>query len=74
MSAIEYLLRVRPVPDGSYSASIRRLAGTAHPEVRAVLGPVAFGHGQTAPAAMLAAICASRVETVPAPREVTHGI
>jgi hypothetical protein len=60
----EYLLRVKPASDGGFSASIRRFAGTAHPEVRAVVGPVAFGHGATEPAAMLAAIANARLPEV----------
>jgi hypothetical protein len=56
MSPSEYLLRIRPTPDGEYVASIRQLAGAAHPEVRAVVGPVSLGHGSTVPAAMVSAI------------------
>jgi hypothetical protein len=55
-SAGEYLLRIRPTPDGDFVASLRQLAGAAHPEVRAVVGPVSLGHGATVPAAMVSAI------------------
>jgi hypothetical protein len=52
----EYLLRIRPTPDGEYVASLRQMVGAAHPEVRAVVGPVSLGHGATVPAAMVSAI------------------
>lgn len=63
MSAIsaEYLLRVKPVAAGGYTATIRQFVGTQHPEVRAVLGPVSSGKGETVPAAMLAAICQAQL-------------
>lgn len=67
----EYLLRVKPRPSGGYEATIRRIAGTAHPEVRAVIGTVSRGEGATEPAAMLAAICSARIgETSQRVREV----
>lgn len=57
MTACEYLLRVKPLEDGQgYSASIRQLAGTAHPEVRAVVGVVSYGQGANESAAMVAAV------------------
>lgn len=69
----EYLLRVRPAETG-FSCSLRQLAGTAHPEVRAVLGPVSRGVGATAPAAMLAAIADAHIGHVSGVREVPrHG-
>lgn len=69
MSAIEYLMRVRPAPDGSFTASLRQFAPTGHPEVRAVIGPVVEGQGANAQAAMVSAIANAHVETVEAPRE-----
>jgi ADP-ribosylglycohydrolase len=69
MSAIEYLLRVRPHADGSFEASIRQFAATSHPEVRAVLGPVSRGAGANPSAAMVAAIAEAHIETVAVPRE-----
>jgi hypothetical protein len=69
MSAIEYLLRVRPHADGSFEASIRQFAATSHPEVRAVIGPVSHGHGANVSAAMVAAVAAAHIETVAVPRD-----
>jgi len=60
----EYLIRVRAT-DGGYTASIRQFAKTSHPEVRAVTGPVHYGEGKTEPAAILAAIAASRLPEIP---------
>jgi hypothetical protein len=66
----EYLLRVRTTDDG-YSASCRQCAGTAHPEVRATLGPVSWGQGATAAAAMVSAIAEHHISQI---REVpSHG-
>lgn len=62
MSAIEYLLRVKPGPNGQgFSASVRQLSGCAHPEVRAVLGPVSHGRGATEHAAMVSAVAEMRL-------------
>jgi hypothetical protein len=73
VSTTEYLVRVRPCGQG-FSASIRQLSGCAHPEVRAVLGPVSHGQGRTEPAAMLSAICSARIGDSVAFREVSrHG-
>lgn len=70
MSAIEYLVRVKPSDDGaSFTASLRQFAATSHPEVRAVVGPVAYGQGANAPAAMVSAIAAAHIGTVHVPRE-----
>jgi hypothetical protein len=64
----EYLIRVRATDDG-YSATCRQFAGCAHPEVRATLGPVSWGQGATAAAAMVSAIAehhiSSQVREVP---------
>lgn len=67
---MEYLLRVKPGQDG-YAASCRQVVGAAHPEVRAVIGPVALGRGATEMAAMLAAMAQLRIGTV---NEVHRGI
>lgn len=70
---VEYILRVKPLPSG-YAASCSRLAGTAHPDVRAVIGQVGHGQGETEPAAMLAAIVDARIGVVPSTvREVSNG-
>jgi hypothetical protein len=55
MNPGEFLIRVRPTPDGQYVASIRQMAGT-HPEARAGIGPISLGHGATVPAAMVSAV------------------
>ena len=68
MSHTEFLMRVKPLREGGFRASIRQFAQTTHPEVRAVVGPVAYGEASTAPAAMLAAICAARLPEVPEPQ------
>lgn len=68
----EFLLRVKSLPDGGFTASIRQFAGAQHPEVRAVLGPVSHGQGRTEAAAMLSAICASRLGEPVAVREVAR--
>jgi hypothetical protein len=62
----EYLLRVKPSSSGGFAASIRQFAPSSHPEVRAVCGPVSHGRGETAPAAMLAAVIAARLPEFPA--------
>lgn len=64
MSAIEYLMRVRPDGEG-FTASIRQFSPTSHPEVRCVIGPVSHGEGANASAAMVAAIAAAHIECVP---------
>ena len=64
MSAIEYLIRVKPHGD-AFKASIRQFAPTGHPEVRAVVGPVSYGEGANAPAAIVAAIAAAHLPLVP---------
>jgi hypothetical protein len=56
----EYLLRVKPSSSGG------QFAPSSHPEVRAVCGPVSHGRGETAPAAMLAAVIAARLPEFPA--------
>ncbi len=61
MSHHEYLLRVRPAREGGYYASVRQLQGAAHPEVRAVVGHVGFGRGETEMAAALAALAQHRL-------------
>lgn len=60
----EFLLRVKPLASGGFTASIRQFAGTAHPDVRAVLGPVAYGSGANEAAAMVAAIAAAHIPSV----------
>lgn len=71
MSAIEYLMRVKPSADGaSFTASIRQFAATSHPEVRAVVGPVSHGQGANANAAMVMALANAHIATVAAsPRD-----
>jgi hypothetical protein len=71
MSAIEYLMRVRPAPNG-FSATLRQFAQTSHPEVRAVIGPIATGSGATAPAAMVAAVVAAHLPELPAAVRESH--
>lgn len=66
----EFLLRVRPADGGGFSASLRQFAGTAHPEVRAVLGVVSMGRGANEAAAMVAAISNAQLLDV---REVQRG-
>jgi hypothetical protein len=57
MKPCEYLVRVRLDPNGrEYTATIRQFAGSQHPEVRAVIGPVSLGHGATVPAAIVSAV------------------
>lgn len=65
MSAIEYLMRVRPSSDGSFTASLRQFAQTSHPEVRAVIGPVVEGQGANAQAAMVSAVANAHIQCVP---------
>lgn len=67
----EFLLRVKPLTSGGYSASCRQFAGASHPDVRCVIGVVARGEGQTELAAMIAALTDMRLGQV---REVpSHG-
>jgi hypothetical protein len=66
----EYVLRVRPSTGGGFAATFRQLCGTSHPEVRAVLGAVATGHGANEAAAMVAAIANARIVDVPEVRRV----
>lgn len=61
----EYLIRVQPHGD-AFVATLRQFHATAHPEVRAVVGPVARGEGANVPAAMVAAIANAHIECLPA--------
>lgn len=66
---VEYLMRVRfDQREDEFEASLRQFAATRHPEVRCVVGPVSYGKGANAEAAMLAAICSAHIGTVTMPR------
>lgn len=60
---MEFLLRVHAV-NGAFAASCRQLAGAAHPDVRAVVGPVGHGQGVNELAAMVAAVADLRIGEV----------
>ena len=55
----EYVLRVRRNGD-EYTATVRELEVSNHPDVRAVIGPVSRGAGANPMAACVAAIAAHR--------------
>lgn len=52
----EYLLRVKALDAGGFAASCSQLAGAAHPEVRAVIGRVGHGLGDSEALAIIAAV------------------
>lgn len=68
MSAVEFLIRVRPDDSGAFEASIRQYMVTSHPEVRAVIGPVTYGEGANVEAAMIHAIARAHIGTVVIPK------
>lgn len=59
-----YLLRVKPTANG-YTCTLRQLAGGQHPDDLAVTDVVATGVAESAPAAMVAAICNAHIPLVP---------
>jgi hypothetical protein len=62
---IDYLIRVRRYGD-EYRATLRRVAPSSHPDELPITGPEITATGQTAPAAMLAAITEAHLPEIPA--------
>lgn len=59
-----YLIRVRQQAEG-YTATLRKLEASGHPEDLAMTDVLATGIALTAPAAMLAAICNATIPELP---------
>lgn len=62
---MEFLLRVRPLAEGGYSASCRQVSAVSHPEVRAALSQVVDAEGATEIAALIAALVSATLPVVP---------
>lgn len=62
----EFLVRVKPLPDGGYMATCRQLAGQ-----REDFGPISTGVGETELAAMARALVEVRLGTVHEVRRVS---
>jgi hypothetical protein len=61
----EYVVRVRHTADG-YSATVREVAAGVALDVRTLpTGAAGIGAARTAPAAILAAVCAAHIPAIP---------